>query len=282
MAAQEDYYAVLGVPSTATAKEISKAFRAKARVLHPDKQPPNASAEAKNKAKKAFQQLARAYETLSDADKKRTYDLCRMPASSSAPKAGGRSSGKSGGYGPRFDPTSDDYGDAYFQKADEAWEKDLEKRRQEQERKKKQEEEERASREKWQGLGSHWVKPPPKPTGGAGAGGKKWDGWVQSGSTPDAPAGKKKKKDSDSDSDESSVLSFNWGIDIDDLDLDNLEPVTDEKAERERGGERWVLSDPKPKAKAKPEAPAPAAAEASEEKDGPKKKAAQPKCCVMQ
>ena len=40
---EKDYYAVLGVPETATAKEITKAYRKLARELHPDKNPGDAA-----------------------------------------------------------------------------------------------------------------------------------------------------------------------------------------------------------------------------------------------
>ena len=43
----EDLYAVLGVPKTADADAIKKAFRKLAAQLHPDKNPGNAKAEAR-------------------------------------------------------------------------------------------------------------------------------------------------------------------------------------------------------------------------------------------
>jgi molecular chaperone DnaJ len=62
-----DYYALLGVAPTATAEEIKRAFRARARELHPDTNP-DPSAEAQFKA------VAEAYEVLSDPDKRDRYD----------------------------------------------------------------------------------------------------------------------------------------------------------------------------------------------------------------
>lgn len=67
MAGAPNYYEILGVPKTATADEIKKAFRTKARKYHPDvnKEP---GAEEKFKA------LSEAYDILSDPEKRKTYD----------------------------------------------------------------------------------------------------------------------------------------------------------------------------------------------------------------
>ena len=63
-----DYYEVLGVSRDADEGEIKKAFRRLARELHPDVNDHDPKAEEK------FKEAAEAYEVLSDAEKRRTYD----------------------------------------------------------------------------------------------------------------------------------------------------------------------------------------------------------------
>jgi curved DNA-binding protein len=62
-----DYYEVMGVPRTATAEQVKRAYRRLARKYHPDvsKEP---DAEAK------FKELQEAYEVLKDPEKRTAYD----------------------------------------------------------------------------------------------------------------------------------------------------------------------------------------------------------------
>ena len=86
VAQEEDYYKVLGVKKKATPKEIKKAYRDKALLYHPDKNPKD-----RETAEKKFQQVAEAYEVLSDEKRRREYDLGPGPEQfRQGAQAGGR------------------------------------------------------------------------------------------------------------------------------------------------------------------------------------------------
>ena len=81
----DDYYAILGVSRDADQSEIKKAYRKKARETHPDY----------GGDEEAFKAVSVAYETLSDPEKRRMYDI------------GGPDAARGGGYGAE----SFDFGD---------------------------------------------------------------------------------------------------------------------------------------------------------------------------
>jgi curved DNA-binding protein len=68
MASYKDYYNLLGIPKTATQKEIKSAFRKLAAKHHPDKHPGDKKAEDK------FKEINEAYTVLSDEEKRKFYD----------------------------------------------------------------------------------------------------------------------------------------------------------------------------------------------------------------
>ena len=83
MTKTNDYYKILGVSKTATADEIRKAYRKLARKYHPDV---NKEADAAIK----FAEVQEAYDTLSDAEKRKMYDQF----GAAGPRASGFQSGQ--------------------------------------------------------------------------------------------------------------------------------------------------------------------------------------------
>ncbi|KAJ7087530.1 hypothetical protein B0H15DRAFT_842327 [Mycena belliarum] len=68
-----DLYAILEVSENASAEEIKRAYRKKALVHHPDKNPNDVEA-----ATKRFNRVSEAYETLSDTNRRSDYDTTRQ------------------------------------------------------------------------------------------------------------------------------------------------------------------------------------------------------------
>jgi molecular chaperone DnaJ/curved DNA-binding protein len=94
--ARRDYYDVLGVPRSASEKEIRQAYRKLARQYHPDLNPNDKPAETK------FKEIGQAYEVLSDPDKRKLYDRWGpdFEKYEQARKAGAGAGASSGGSGP--------------------------------------------------------------------------------------------------------------------------------------------------------------------------------------
>lgn len=94
MADKRDYYEVLGVDKNASADEIKKAYRKKAKQFHPDLNPGDSVAEAN------FKEANEAYEVLSDEQKKARYDQFGHAGVDPNYGAGG---GFGGGFGDDID-----------------------------------------------------------------------------------------------------------------------------------------------------------------------------------
>jgi curved DNA-binding protein len=103
----KDHYSVLGVPRTAEADEIQRAYRKLARKFHPDV---NREPDAADK----FKEIGEAYDTLSDPETRARYDRFgadyRQYAGSGAGSSGGGRRGGSGGPRPGPRPGRAAYG----------------------------------------------------------------------------------------------------------------------------------------------------------------------------
>ena len=101
--AKRDYYDILGATKGASADELKKAYRSKAKELHPDRNKNDKTLEGK------FKEVNEAYEVLKDADKKAAYDRFGHAAFAGGHgQRGGFQQGQGGDFASAFSDVFDD------------------------------------------------------------------------------------------------------------------------------------------------------------------------------
>jgi DnaJ-class molecular chaperone len=101
MMSNQDLYALFGVAKNASAEEIKSAFRKHALKHHPDRNPGDKQAEEK------FKEYSRAYEILSDDEKRATYDRYGMDGLNGGAGFGG--AGGADGFSDVFSDIFEDF-----------------------------------------------------------------------------------------------------------------------------------------------------------------------------
>jgi molecular chaperone DnaJ len=104
VASAKDYYKALGVSDSASADELKKAYRRLAKKYHPDANPNDKGASER------FKEISEAYSVLSDADKRKQYDLMRKYGAMGGGGGGGPRPGGRGPGGPTGGIRFDDFG----------------------------------------------------------------------------------------------------------------------------------------------------------------------------
>ncbi|MBP6555198.1 MAG: DnaJ domain-containing protein, partial [Novosphingobium sp.] len=90
-----DPYSILGVPRGASEKDIKSAYRKLAKELHPDRNSDNP------KATERFSEVTRAYDLLSDKDKRARFDRGEIDIDGNPAGFGFGGGGAGGGFGGR-------------------------------------------------------------------------------------------------------------------------------------------------------------------------------------